>query len=94
MKIEIYSLKPYFDVDGYFTNIPDKPTFDPKHPCIYPGVEVVPVETLPAKVAQQKYGRYINRPYQVHNSGNTEKCTVTIFRYTGKTSKDIILENR
>ena len=93
MKIQIFSLKPYFNIEGHFTNILNQPTFDPKHPITYPGAEIKTIETLTPKEAQNKYGRYINKPHQVHNSGS-KNCTVTIFEYTGKTSADIIQEHK
>lgn len=89
MKVTIYSLKPHYNLENHFIDIPNQPTFDPKHPTIYPGNEVEVVETLPGKKAQIKYGRMIDEPYLVHNSGS-KNISVTILRLTGLTSADII----
>lgn len=87
--VRVYSLRPFIDLDGHFIDIEGQPTFDPKHPCTYPGAEVEVVETLPVAEAVAKYGPTPDEPYQVHNSGS-KNAKVTILRLTGKTSKDIV----
>lgn len=90
MKTTVFTLKPYFDIDGYFINIEGEPTFDPKHPITYPGNEVRLVEELTDEQFLNRYGIdgldeviYLQRGKLVQ-----------IIELTGKTSADIVLENR
>lgn len=96
MRIKAYSLRPYFDLDNVFMNIPGAPTFDPKHPGTYPGAEVEIVEVLSPDEALVKYGKEALCKGAVLYSpsypdgiarGNP---VITIWRNTGRTSRQVV----
>ena len=93
MRVTVYSMKPYHNINGHFINIPEQKEFDPKHPVMCPGNEVEAIETISAKCAKEKYGKYMNEPYTVRNGGKSN-MTVTVLRLTGRTSADVVKMNR
>jgi len=92
MRVQVYSLRPYHDIEGYFINAPDV-VFDPKHPGTYPGLEVKLVETLSGKQALAKYGKralcYTDEVLYSQSNIRSEP-EVIIWRLTGKTSREIV----
>lgn len=88
MQVKTYSLKPYFNIEGHFINIPGMPTFDPKHPSIYPGDEVVIKEVLSPADFIAKYGKkaIFNSDVIYSQSGQQ----VFVLERTGRTSGDIL----
>lgn len=99
MKIQVFPIRPFFNIDAYFINRTNEPTFDPKHPVVYPGDEVVKVETLTGTEAIAKYSYDdLKGPdvlYTIKNSGlSKNQMRITIWEKTGKTSADIVQENR
>ena len=94
MKVKIISLRPFFDIDGQFVNIPGAPTFDPKHPQTYPGLEVTRVETLTIKDALDKHGKdALMGPdlmyCPIQHSGKAD-ALIAIFELTGRTSAQVV----
>lgn len=94
--IKVYSMRPYHNIDGFFTDIPEQPTFDPLHPTTYPGNEVVPVETITGVEAVERYGKTLDGVlYTVpRSSSKLDRMRITIWEKTGKTSADIVAESR
>ncbi len=92
MKVKVYSLQPYFDIDGGFIDIPGQPTFDPKHPRTYPGNQVKVVAVLTPAQALQEYGkRELCYGGEVLYSPNGEE-QIIILELTGQNSRDILSE--
>lgn len=92
MKVKVYSLKPYFNIDGGFVDIPNQPSFDPKHPRTYPGNQVKIVAVMTANEASQKYGkRELCFGSEILYAPNGEGGVI-ILELTGKTSRDVLSE--
>lgn len=92
MRVTVWKIRPYFDLDNSFIDIPGQPTFDPKHPRTYPGAEVELVEVMTPDEAMIKYGvealcHADKILYSKAYGGN-----VAIWRLTGRTSADVLAE--
>lgn len=92
MRIRIYSLRPFFDIDGHFINPEKGQSFDPAHPRTYPGDEVELIEILPVNEALEKYGRGPLRNEILWTPVRGQRDTVAIWQRTGKTSADVLNE--
>lgn len=87
MNVRVYSMKPHIDCDAMFID-PPSGTFDPYHPEIYQGDEVVVVETLTQDQAIARKAELMSNDVIYTSRGNT----VFILQRTGRTSADVIQE--
>lgn len=91
MKVTVYSLRPFYDINGFFIDPPGG-SFDPKHPSIYPGDEVQVRERLTPELFLEKYGRERLYSQNLLYTGNSR--VLVILDRTGRTSADVVHESR
>ena len=91
MKVTVYSLQPFYDINGFFIHPPGG-SFDPKHPSIYPGDEVRVRERLTPEQFLEKYGRDGLYSEKLLYTGNSR--ILVVLDRTGRTSADVVQESR